>query len=192
MTTNTYTGADLTAVDCDDQSGAGLSAARYLYDAYGRRTQEKHWVSGGRKAAQWKQTDYADFAPCGEPQTTTAYNVKLSAGSLGQTLTRTSTYDALGNLTSETDWGGRTTTTNTYDIAGRTLTSTDAAGVTTHSSYDRMGNATESYTTAPGTQMKCDWTTTTYDAVGRELVVTTKRSDANGNPTTDSATPSIN
>ena len=114
----------------------------------------------------WTQTDNSSFAPCGEPQTTIARSVKLSPAASPQDLTRTASYDAFGNLTSETDWGARTTETNTYDIAGRQLTSTDAANVVSHSSYDCMGNAVESWTTANGTQMKADWTLTTYDAIG--------------------------
>jgi RHS repeat-associated protein len=186
LTTNTYTGANLTATQTTDQASALLSASAYAYDSQGRRTQEKNLISGTVASGVWTQTDYDDFAPCGEPETTIARAVKLSPTASPQDLTRTSSYDAFGNLLSESDWGGRTTAANTYDIAGRQLTSTDAANVVTHLSYDCMGNATESWATAGGTQMKADWTTTTYDALGRELTVTTKLSDASGNPTTES------
>jgi len=188
VTTSTYTGADLTASEIADENVVTLSSTTYSYDAYGRQTQENRYVSGGKHGGLWTRADFSDFALCGEPQTTSATGVKLSVGGGGQTLTRTAVYDAFGNLLSEADWGGRPTATNTFDLAGNQLTSTDAAGVVTHTAYDRMGNAIEGYQTAPGTQVKANWTTSTYDAMGRALAVTTKRCDASGNSTTDRIT----
>jgi RHS repeat-associated protein len=191
-TTNTYSGADLTATATVDQDATLLAAATYAYDTngYGLMTEERHLVSGTIASGTWTQTDYDDYAACGEPETTAAQDVELSYGANPQDLTKTTSYDAFGNLLAATDWGGRATQTNTYDIAGRQLTSTDAGNVVSHTSYDCMGNAVESWTTASGTQMKADWTVTTYDALGRELTVTTKLSDANGNATTESVTTS--
>jgi RHS repeat-associated protein len=186
LTTNTYTGANLTATQTIDEASTLLSASSSTYDSYGRRTQERQLVSGTVASGTWTQTDTSSFAPCGEPQTTIARSVKLSPSANPQDLTRTSSYDAFGNLLTATDWGARTTETNTYDIAGRQLTSTDAGNVVSRTSYDCMCNPKESWTTANGTQMKADWSLTTYDATGRELTVTTKLSDANGNGTTDS------
>ena len=186
LTTNTYAGANVTATQTTDQASALLSASAYAYDPQGRTTQEKQLVSGTVASGVWTQTDYSSFAPCGEPQTTIARSVKLSPTASPQDLTRTASYDAFGNLLSGTDWGGRTSVTSAYDIAGRQLTSTDAAGVVAHMAYDCMGNTVESYLTTSGTQTKADWTETTCDALGGELMVTTKLSDASGNPTTES------
>jgi YD repeat-containing protein len=144
LTTNTYTGANLTATQTTDQASSLLSASAYAYDPQGRSTQEKQLVSGTVASGVWTQTDYSSFAPCGEPQTSIARAVKLSQTANPQDLTRTASYDAFGNLLTETDWGARTTQTNTYDIAGNCLTSTDAAAVVSRTSYDCMGNAKES------------------------------------------------
>ena len=185
-TTNTYTGADLTAVQTVDQNSNLLAASASTYDAQGRTTQEKQLVTGTVQSGVWTQTDYSDFAACGEPQTTVAQDIRLSSAGSPQDLTKTASYDAFGNMLSESDWGARTTATNTFDIAGRQLTSTDPAGVVTHTAYDCLGNATESWRTVSGTQMKADWSATSYDAMGGALTVTTKLSDASGNPTTQS------
>jgi len=186
VTTNTYSGADLTAEQTTDQTATVLSAASYTYSS-GRLTQEKKLVSGTVQSGTWTQTDYSNFAPSGDPQTTIARSIKLSPGGAAQDLTTTASYDAFGNLLTETDWSNaRTIATNTYDIAGNRLTSTDSASVATHTNYDCMGNAAERYQTASGTNMKANWTVTTYDAVGRDLTVTTKLSDASGNGTTQS------
>jgi RHS repeat-associated protein len=187
QTANSYTGADLTAEQTTDQTGLLLSAATYAYDAQGRQTQEKHLVSGDLTTGVWTQTDTFNFAPCGEPQTTVANDVKLSAAGTPQDLTKTSSYDAFGNLLTQTDWSNsRIVATNTYDLAGRQLTSTDPGGVVSHTSYDQLGNATESWLTAPTTNMKAEWRATAYDALGRPSNVTSKLSDASGNPTTQS------
>ena len=188
-TTSTYSGADLTAVQTTDQAGDLLSASSFTYDSQGRTTQEKHLVSGTVQSGTWTQLDTSNFAACGEAQTTIARGVKLSLTANPQDLTKTSSYDAFGNLLTETDWSNaRVTATNTYDIAGNILTSTDASSVVSHTNYDCIGNATESWRTAPGTNMKADWSATSFDALGRALAVTTKLSDANGNPTTQSVT----
>jgi len=186
QTENTYTAADLTAVTVTDESGALLAASEHAYDAAGRLTRTKEWVSGPKQGGVWTQTDFSSFAPSGEPQSTAATGIKLSSSGSAQNLTRTTSYDAFGNLLTQTTWGGRTTETNTYDISGNLLTSTDAAGIASHTLYDRMGSAIESYRSAAGTQMKADWESSTYDAAGNALTETARRSDASGNPTTDS------
>lgn len=168
-------------------TGTLVSEVQRAYDASGRLTCEKQWVAG----STWTETDYSNFAANGEPQTTVAKNVQLSYGGATQDLTKSASYDAFGDLLSQTDWGGRTTESNTYDLAGRALTSTDAAGIVTHNSYDVLGNLTESYRTASGTSMKADWRVTAYDAMGRATTITTKLSDASGSPTTQSVVTSV-
>lgn len=56
-----------------------------------------------------------------------------------------STYDADGNLVSETDPLGRVTS-HTYDALGNETSTTDAMGVTAESSYDSAGNLTSTST----------------------------------------------
>ncbi len=186
-TTYTYDGVDLEAEETADQVDTVLSASSYTYDSSGRQTQEKKLIYGTPASGTWTQTDYSDFADCGEPETTVAQDVKLSVGGAAQDLTKTTTYDDFGNRLTEKDWSNsRTVATNTYDIAGHLLTTTDEASVVTNTSYDGMGNATEIYRTASGTQKKADWSVTTYDAMGRELTITEKLSDASGSPTTAS------
>ena len=70
--------ANLTATETSDQGGTLLSASSYTYDAQGRTTQEKRLISGTVQSGTWTQTDYSDFAACGEPQTTIARGIKLS------------------------------------------------------------------------------------------------------------------
>jgi RHS repeat-associated protein len=164
--------------------GTVVSDTEDTYDSSGHLTCEKKLVSGTDDSnGNWTETDYSNFAANGQPQTTTARVVHLSVGDSAQDLTQTATYDAFGDLLSQTDWGGRIVETATYDLAGRRLTSTDAAGVVTHTSYDCLGNAISSYKTAPNTGVKADWTATTYDPEGYSLTATTYLSDQDGNPT---------
>jgi RHS repeat-associated protein len=186
--TYSYEGTTNNVTDeaCQLSGGAYVSDLQRTYDTYGRLTMERELVSGTPASGTWIETDYADFATNGEPETTVAKAVKLSDAGAASDLTKTSSYDAFGNLLSETDWGGRTTQANTYDLAGNELTTTDAIGVVTHTSYDCMGNATETWKTAPDTDVKADWSVTSYDPKGRALEITTKLSDEDGDPTTQS------
>ena len=174
---------ELTAQTTYDADGVTVLAAEtHEYDAQGRVTKDRELVSG----SDWTETQYSNFAPCGEPQTTVSKGVQLGYGGAAQNLTRTAGYDAFGSLLFQTDNGGRTTATNTYDVAGQELTSTDAAGIVSHTVYDRMGNATETWRTASGTNVKADWSVTVFDALSREISVTTKLTDTSGNSTTQS------
>ena len=83
-------------------------------------------------------------------------------------LTRTTGYDELGNVLTETEsWtplaGGAAvnrTTTHVYDLASRETSATDPEGVTTSRTYDAAGNVLTE--TARGTT-----TERTYDGLGR-------------------------
>jgi RHS repeat-associated protein len=78
-------------------------------------------------------------------------------------LTRTTTYDQLGNVLTEVEsWTAVTrTTTHAYDLANRQTTLTDVTtGVVTTTNYDAAGNTTQ--TTAGGVQ-----TDRTFDFMGR-------------------------
>jgi RHS repeat-associated protein len=171
-----------------DSNDNVVSDTQDTYDANGHLTVEKKLTSGpDNSQGTWAETDYSNFAANGQPQTTTADGVLLATGGSPQTLTQTASYDAFGDLLSQTDWGGRTTETDTYDLAGHELTSTNAVGVTTNNTYDCLGNVTSSYETAPNTNVKANWTATTRDPEGHALIVTTYLSDASGNPTTQKA-----
>jgi RHS repeat-associated protein len=179
---------DLTERQTLDANGTTVLAdSQYDYDSCGRQTSDKELVSGTPQSGTWKETDYSSFAANGAPQTTIAKAVQLSYGAAAQDLTETALYDAFGNTLTQTDWSNsRVVATNTYDVAGNQLTSTDAYGIVGHTTYDCMANATESWQTASGTSMKAGWTVSAFDAMGRATSVTTKRSDASGNPTTQS------
>jgi len=175
--------------------GGEFAVTETSYDSAGRVTQTKELISGtvnpdsgAVSNGVWAQTDFANFAANGEPQSTTHRAVRLSYGGAEQDLTEQATYDAFGNLLSRRDLGNRLIETNTYDLAGRLLTSADALGTITHHVYDVLGYETETWRSAAGTNVKADWRTSTYDAAGRELVCTTKLSDASGNPTTQDVT----
>ena len=141
------------------------------YDSAGRLTSEKDMLTGPPLPATggtYSETDYSNFAPSGDPQTTLYKNVQLSYGGATQNLTVTASYDAFGNLLTKTDWSNsRVTETDTYDIAGNELTSTDAYGEKTNDTYDCMGYLTSSWLSATGTSQKNNWTSTTYDPLGR-------------------------
>jgi RHS repeat-associated protein len=197
-TISTYdpTTGNLMAVTKTVSGSTDATRTEYSYDSSGRVTCEKQLISGtvthnpdGTFTVTngvWAETDYSNFYPDGQPGTTQAVGVKLQHNGGTNNLTRSATYDAFGDLLTQTDWGGTTTETNTYDIAGHKLTSTDACGVTTHTTYDCLGNATETYETVSGSSEKANWSTTTYDPMGRLLTITTHLSDTNGNPTTQS------
>ena len=89
-------------------------------------------------------------------------------------LTRTTTYDELGNvLTDVESWTGVTrTTSHVYDLANRETSLTDPSGVVASTTYDLAGNATGS--TAGGVT-----TSSTFDGLGRVL------SETNPDGTTD-------
>jgi RHS repeat-associated protein len=183
---------DLTEEQQKLDGATWLSDTQRSYDAAGRMTMEKVLLSGTPSAGTWQQTDSSNFAPCGAERTSIAKAVKLSPGAAAGDLTQTATYDAFGNLLTQKDWSNsRVTETNTYDIAGNQLTQVDAAGLATHTIYDRLGNAVESYRAAPGTQMKASWIVTGYDPMGRATSVTTRLSDANGSPTTQSVVTTV-
>lgn len=174
---------ELTALTTYDADGVTVLAAEtHEYDAQGRVTKDRELVSG----SDWTETQYSNFAPCGEPQTTVEKAIQLSYGVGAQDLSSTATYDVFGNLLSQTDAEARTIDVSTYDIAGQQLTSRDAEGVVSHTGYDSMGNVTQSWQTASGTNVKANWSAIVYDALGRKVSVTTKLSDNSGNPTTQS------
>ena len=129
----------------------------------------------------WQETQYSNFAPRGQPQTTVAKGVKLSSSANAQDLTTSSSYDAFGNLLSETDASNTVTETDTYDLAGDPLTRTGPtfsakvgqSQVNTQTSgrysYDAWGEEIAKWQTSSGdtTGEKANWTTSSYDACGR-------------------------
>ncbi len=171
-------------------ASGNVSATQYHYNSQGLVTEQQQLVSGTpSNNPTWIETDYGSFYANGSPGTTTVDGVQLSVGGNSQNLTESATYDPFGDLLTQTDWSNsRVTATDTYDLAGQMLTSTDAYGITTNNSYDCLGNVTASWKSASGTSQKDNWTTTTYDPMGRALTVTTYLSDSSGNPTTQDVT----
>ena len=137
-TTNyTYnTAGDLTDTQQVGSDGTVYSDTIQGYDTAGRLTSQQDMLTGPPLPASggtYCETDYSNFAPSGDPQTTVYKNVQLSYGGATQNLTVTASYDAFGNLLTKTDWSNsRVTETDTYDIAGNELTSTDASGTKTN------------------------------------------------------------
>ena len=189
-TSDTYdSNGNLTPTQRTLNANGDVSATKYWYNSQGLVSEQKQLVSGSVANGTYIETDYASFYPSGSPGTTTVDGVQLAPGGSTNNLTETATYDPFGNLLTQTDWSNsRVTQTDTYDIAGNRLTSTDAYGITSNSNYDCLGNVTASWKSVSGTSQKDDWTTTTYDPMGRALTVTTKLSDASGNPTTQDVT----
>ncbi|MDP2183312.1 MAG: hypothetical protein Q8K99_12185, partial [Actinomycetota bacterium] len=125
-------------------------------------------------------TDYSAFdTVTGEAESISDLGVQLASGGTTQTLTRTNSHDARGNLLSETDALGVTTVTNTYDALGRVTASTDASGVVTHTAYDKIGNTTQTWRSHESTTAKLDWRQMSYN--GASLLVTETVLDSDGN-----------
>ena len=189
-TSSTYDShGNLTATQQTLNASGDVSAMQYGYNSQGRVTETKQLVSGTVSSGTWATADYSNFAPNGSAQTTISRSVQVVNGGASNDLTVNATYDAFGNLLTQTDLSGtRATETDTYDLAGEQLTATDAYGIATNSSYDCLGNVTASWRSVSGLAQKDDWTATTHDPLGRALTVTTKVSDASGNPTTQDVT----
>jgi YD repeat-containing protein len=152
------------------------------------RSTAQVWQQDLLELGLWVVTDYdtCGYSSTGQPLDVVYRDVDLGDGTGLHDLTVTRTFDAFGNLTSQTDTAGVVTQTNTYDLAGRLTTSTgpcftatdyssqppetETSQLTTHHLYDPWGHETETYTTSPaGT---ANWTTTRYDAAGSATLVT--------------------
>jgi len=163
---------------------------------HGALAQEKQLISGTPSSGTWAVTDYKDlngnvvYWANGSPEYVISRDVALSDATTDD-LTTTSTYDAFGNLLSQTDAGGNETD-DTYDLAGDQLTSsgpsftghyigmhghgeTVSTRICQNQSYDAWGEVTASWQTSPGysTGSKAQWTETTYDVCGRVSEVQT-------------------
>ncbi len=145
----------------------------YVIGAHGLVSSQTQSVS-----ATASVTTEFTYDPSGQVATTTLKDVELSLGATPVDITTTSVYDAYGHVVRTLDASGSLETSTTYDIAGRATISQDRAGVLTHTTYDKMGDATESWRSAEGTSTKADWSTTAYDAAGR--VSAEKRLLSNG------------
>lgn len=142
------------------------SRTERTYDGEGRVTSEKRKID----ASAWAETTYSNHAPNGEAQTQVDKGVKLSTTATAQDLTTYKSYDAFGNLVSDTDALGTTTNESTFTASGRTIWSRDASGTYTRHAYDVMGNETETSKTA-GTAF-ADWTKKVVDPEGETVTET--------------------
>jgi len=82
--------------------------------------------------------------------------------------TTSSSYDALGNVLTNTDANGHTSS-STYDELNRVKTTTDANGNTTTNTYDAAGNLIAVCTGGSQTRPCGHTTTFTYDAINRRI-----------------------
>lgn len=174
--TDRYMGSGMLEAEEKVLTAAGArSRTEYDYDTAGRTTEERSLVSG----SEWAITRYSGFAPCGEAGTITNVGVRLSSGGTPQDLVTTKSFDAFGNVLSETDAASVTTAVNTYDIAGRQMSSQDATGTSTISAYDVLGNATASRRETSGGTWS-DRTSKDYDAAGHLVAEYFHALDASG------------
>jgi RHS repeat-associated protein len=181
ITTFTYTPNDQLETETDPLG----RVTKHVYDTYGNETSAiANFVSGGGSTESQNVTasfafDQATTAgkaglptsmtdPVGNV-TTYLYDLigrqtseALPGDSAIPALTRTTSYDELANVLTETEaWPGATRpTTHVYDKANRETSVTDPASVQGTTSYDAAGNATG--TTAGGVT-----TTRAYDGLGR-------------------------
>jgi RHS repeat-associated protein len=134
-------------------------------DTHGRPQSETKAITATASAV----TQYSDYGDFTEPQTTTQIGVALSATTTVDLATQR-TFDAFGQLLTETDPAGVTVKTNAYDLSGRVVSETDATGTVTHHRYDQLDNEVETSRTAGSAWS--DWTSKTVDPTGLVLVET--------------------
>jgi len=128
LPTSTVTGysmllAPATVTD-RDATGTLLRQTDTTFDAAGRVTKVVTAEPTGSADTPVPDATYGFWPLTGLPKTSSS-----TAG------TATSTYDALGRVTSQTDGTGANTATTAYDIDSRPVTVTDAKGTTTYT-YD--------------------------------------------------------
>lgn len=151
-------------------------------------------------ASEWAITAMKDaseqvvYWPNGEPKCTVTRDVCLydpahtpsNPPNSPVDLRTTKTYDAFGNLLTETNLADTIIATNTYDLAGRLLTSTGPVfqakvgqdqqntQVCTHYVYDMMGNQIVTYqdSSADTAGTKASWLQSSFDSCGRVSTVT--------------------
>lgn len=147
-------------------SGGDRSRTERTYDGQGRLTSEKRKID----VSTWAETTYSNHAPNGEPQTQVDKGVKLSTTATAQDLTTHKSYDAFGNLMSETDALGTTTSESTFTISGRMIWSRDASGTCARHAYNALGQEIETSKTAGAAF--ADWTKKVVDPEGETVAET--------------------
>jgi RHS repeat-associated protein len=193
ITTYTYTSNDQLDTETDPLG----RVTKHVYDTNGNETSViRNFVSGESSTHERNVTATYAYDPAStagkaglvtaetDPlanQTTFGYDNlgrRTSEALPGDTsipaLTRTTAYDELGNVLTETEaWtplGGGSpvtrTTTRVYDLRNRETSVTDPAGVASTTAYDAAGNATS--TTSGGVT-----TTRVFDGLGRTTSETT-------------------
>jgi RHS repeat-associated protein len=158
----------------------------------GALVQTKDLISGTPTNGVWATTDNSQFCVNGQAGSVTSQDVALYEGQTSPPdLVTTQTFDAFGNLLTQTDTAGVQVQENTYDVAGQLLTSTGPAFTATvggqsqstqvvkHQFYDVWGHETESYSTsnADTSNAKNNWCTATYDRGGRAITSLSKLAD---------------
>jgi RHS repeat-associated protein len=177
---------------------------KHVYDTYGNETSTiQNFISGQSETADRNVTTTVAFnqsttaGKAGLPTSmtdpvgnTTAYTYDALSRQTTESfpgdssipaLNRTTTYDELGNVLTETDaWTGASrVTSHVYDKANRGTSMTDPVGVTNSTAYDAAGNANAM--TAGGVT-----TSRTFDGLGRVITesvaaaVTTRSYDGQG------------
>jgi RHS repeat-associated protein len=163
-----------------DAAGNQISEEKVL-DSYGNRSRTA-WEHDGRglvtserqriSANDEARTDYSDFAPSGQPQSTIQRGVRLAEGDTPIDLETTEEYDEFGGLLSKRNAAAEYEQTDcVYSPAGRLLQSADASGTITRTRHDVLGNAIE--TSRAARADAADWSATTYRPTGEALGETT-------------------
>ncbi|EUJ10302.1 Rhs family protein [Methylophilaceae bacterium 11] len=182
VTTYTYDGLNRKATETlpiTSRNASNVSIAvqnSFAYDAFGNLTTKTEAVG----LPEQRVTSYT--YNLNNQQTGESVNVYLNATTTSTPSTKAKTYDARGNLTSETDANSKVTYYY-YDLQDRRTAIIDANGVLTTLVYDAVGNKTSQTTYAnkvtgqgatnkptPVTDVANDRTVYyTYDKMGREL-----------------------
>lgn len=113
------------------------SEVEYTRNASGTVTSEARSLTSTQSAV----TNYSEFGPSGEAGQTTDVGVLLYLEAAPLNLTASRSFDAFGNVTSETNALGVTTVTNEYSPTTMSLlvSATDATGTATNHEYDAYG-----------------------------------------------------
>ena len=155
-----------------DASGTE-SVMEQQYDAVGRLTSEREQIDAGT----WAQTDYLDFADCGEPSTIVHRGVRLARGAAPVDLVDHRSFDAFGNELRHVDASGAMVAQTAWDEEGRATEVTDAAGTVTHHRYGLLGGEIETWRSNPATSTVANWSVRGFNGSGQLTTETAKASD---------------
>jgi RHS repeat-associated protein len=165
------TGA-LLSEECTLNDEGDKSHVDYAYNGDGTLSRERKAITETLTA----QTNYADYADCGNAQKTTQVGVEVAPGVIRDLVARAS-YDGFGDQLSVQDAEGVVVERNSYDPAGRLIESIDASDTVEHTRYGLLGEQCSRWESNPATSTRAAWVDTVSNAAGEPIVEVTRASN---------------